>query len=339
MNKVTVLCPTYNHEKYIERALQGFVMQKTNFPFECIIADDASTDGTAEIIKIYTQQYPDLIKPVFREKNLGSALNFQAMIQNITTDYVAICEGDDFWTDENKLQIQFDFLEKHQDYAFCFHPVTVIYEDENTPSEINPSPDRRSIFYHPKINPYANPDLTQADIIEGLSIPCCSVMYRWRFKNGHDLDLFPTDVSPRDVLNNLLHAETGKIYFINKNMGCYYRPKESYWTKKAQLMAHFEEQMNFFQFLKKRYEKKYIKIFQAQEENLYKEAFSFFQDQKDIEKLSELLKYDDKQFFKNVEINAIQKLRKDIKKLKIIFILFSILFFVCHLIDLIKDIL
>ncbi len=108
--KVSVLCITYNHKPYIEDALKGFLIQKTNFPFEIIIHDDASTDGTSDIIRDYAYRYPKLIKTIIQKENLYS----QGISRNkyvnplLTADYIALCEGDDFWIDEKKLQTQCD---------------------------------------------------------------------------------------------------------------------------------------------------------------------------------------------------------------------------------------
>ena len=126
---VSVVSITYNQEKFIREALEGMVLQKTNFDFEIIVADDASTDATAAIIQEYADAYPGLIKPVLRKKNLGAIANSLSSLRLARGKYLALCEGDDYWTDENKLQKQVDFLEAHQDYALCFHPVRVFFDD------------------------------------------------------------------------------------------------------------------------------------------------------------------------------------------------------------------
>lgn len=119
---VTIRCLTYNHEPYIRQCLEGFVMQKTNFRFEAIVHDDASTDGTAAIIREYAEKYPDIIKPIFQTENQYS--KHDGTIRRILNEhthgkYVAMCEGDDYWTDPLKLQKQVDFLESNRDYVFC----------------------------------------------------------------------------------------------------------------------------------------------------------------------------------------------------------------------------
>lgn len=121
---VTVRCVTYNHEAYIRRCLDGFVMQKTGFRFEAIVHDDASTDGTAAIIREYARKYPEIIKPIYETENQYSKHDGslrRIMDANTHGKYVAFCEGDDYWTDPYKLQKQVDFLETHPEFVMCSH--------------------------------------------------------------------------------------------------------------------------------------------------------------------------------------------------------------------------
>lgn len=120
--EVSVVCNAYNHEKYIRSALEGFVMQKTSFPFEVLVHDDASTDHTAEIIREYEIKYPDIIKPIYStenqySKNDGSLSRIQ--YGRVQGKYIALCEGDDYWMDPLKLQKQYDLLEKHPEIDMC----------------------------------------------------------------------------------------------------------------------------------------------------------------------------------------------------------------------------
>lgn len=121
---VSICCITYNHESYIKNALDGFVMQKTNFPFEIVISDDCSKDETRKVIEEYKIKYPNLIRDVSPQKNLGVSKNFSYVQQCAHGKYIAICEGDDYWTDQYKLQKQVDFMEKHPDYSVCWHRCT-----------------------------------------------------------------------------------------------------------------------------------------------------------------------------------------------------------------------
>lgn len=123
---VAIRCITYNHESYIRDALEGFIMQQTDFPFVAIVHDDASTDKTADIIREYAEKYPDIIKPIYETENQyskqGNPLGkiMQDAIEQSGAKYVAMCEGDDYWIDPHKLQKQVDFLESHPEYGMCY---------------------------------------------------------------------------------------------------------------------------------------------------------------------------------------------------------------------------
>lgn len=120
---VSICCTTYNHENYISAALEGFISQVTDFRFEVIVHDDASTDNTASIIRKFHNKYPNLIKPVFQEKNQWSEgiRVFQTYIYpKVKGKYIAMCEGDDYWIDPKKLQKQVDYMESHPKCTFCF---------------------------------------------------------------------------------------------------------------------------------------------------------------------------------------------------------------------------
>lgn len=122
---VSVICLAYNHKEYIKKALDGFIMQKTDFRFEVIIHDDASEDGTADIIKEYAEKYPDIIVPILQTENQyskgGKGILATFVYPRIRGKYTAFCEGDDYWIDEYKLQKQIDFLEAHNEYSVCVH--------------------------------------------------------------------------------------------------------------------------------------------------------------------------------------------------------------------------
>ena len=142
---VTIRCLTYNHEPYIRQCLDGFVMQKTNFRFEAIVHDDASTDGTAAIIREYAEKYPDIIRPIYETENQYSKHDGsirKIMDAHTRGKYIAVCEGDDYWIDPLKLQKQVDFMEKHPEYTlshtafkFYYQNNSVFKEFENKKTE------------------------------------------------------------------------------------------------------------------------------------------------------------------------------------------------------------
>lgn len=136
---VTIRCLVYNHEPYLRQCLDGFVMQKANFRFEAIVHDDASTDGSAAIIREYAEKYPDIIKPILETENQYSKKDGSlTRIMNAHTHgkYVALCEGDDYWTDPLKLQKQVDFLEANPEYTMCFARALEHYEDGSREDEL-----------------------------------------------------------------------------------------------------------------------------------------------------------------------------------------------------------
>lgn len=164
--KVVIKCMTYNQEKYIEDALKGFVRQKTNFPFCAIVVDDCSTDGNASIIKDYERRYPDIIKGIYLPKNMYGNPEKQNYIKpwEERTQYIAYCEGDDFWIDDNKLQRQVEFLDSHPEYTMYLHNALVRYQDSEKPDRIQ--------------SDFESGDFTTAKLFEKWQLPLASVVYR-----------------------------------------------------------------------------------------------------------------------------------------------------------------
>ena len=126
---VSIICVTYNHEKYLKYALDGVLMQKTNFPFEVIIAEDCSTDNSRKIINSYCQKYPGFFKVIYRSNNVGSKQNVSEADQMSTGKYIIHLETDDFWTDPYKLQKQADWLENHPDDIAVTHLCNMVDKD------------------------------------------------------------------------------------------------------------------------------------------------------------------------------------------------------------------
>lgn len=244
MYKLTVVTTTYNHEKFIRDAIEGIVKQKTNFAFKLIISDDLSTDDTRKIIKEYATKYPNIVIPIFNKKNLGSMENFIQTLSLADTEYVALCDGDDFWTDENKLQKQVDFLDKNPDFSICFHKIKIFYEDGSQKDSIHPTNIKTITKFE--------------DLLKDCYIPANSVVYRWNFKKGNLSKIFPRDIVPGDYFVHLLHASVGKINFIDETMSSYRRHDQGMWwlTSKPELQDEFNmkygmKYLNFFIFIEK----------------------------------------------------------------------------------------
>lgn len=125
---LSICCITYNHKDYIENALKSFLNQKVRFDYEIIVHDDASTDGTTQLLIKYQKKYPNIVKPIYQTVNQyskGTNIFINHILPNIKGKYVAFCEGDDFWCDKLKLEKQVDFLDQHPDYSACVHNTSI----------------------------------------------------------------------------------------------------------------------------------------------------------------------------------------------------------------------
>jgi len=207
---VSIICNTYNHENYIADAIESFLMQKTNFKYEIMIHDDASTDKTAEIVKKYEAKYPDIIKPIYQKENQYSK-GIKVDILNggrAVGKYHALCEGDDYWTDPYKLQKQADFLEANSDYSLCVHAATVIDAiAKRKISNMRPS--------------NANRDFSTEDIIYGGGgIFATNSMFYRRIKTEIIPDFF-NKASVGDYPLIIYLSLIGKIYYIDEFMSVY----------------------------------------------------------------------------------------------------------------------
>ncbi len=128
MPKLSVCFITYNHANFVRQALDSVLMQQCSYDMEIVVSDDCSTDGTAEIVKEYAAKHSDKIRLNVLEKNVGMTLNWVSSMNACTGEYIALLEGDDYWTDENKLQRQVEFLDKHPELSFAAHDVAPVFE-------------------------------------------------------------------------------------------------------------------------------------------------------------------------------------------------------------------
>ncbi|MGB9152475.1 MAG: glycosyltransferase [Alphaproteobacteria bacterium] len=209
--RLSICVATYNHEKYIAEALESFLQQKTNFSFQIIIGDDASTDSTPQILREYATKYPDIIKPILREKNISPIKNSLDIYSRAKTEFVAICDGDDFWTNKNKLQRQVDYLDVHPECAITYHKTCIRYADGSHDDIEYPSPTKR----------FDKTILTLEDLAVRNPMHTSSLVYRWRFQSEDIRKFMPDDICPGDYFLALLHAETGNIAFIDSVMSVY----------------------------------------------------------------------------------------------------------------------
>ncbi len=206
---ISIAMITYNQCKYLEKALESVVAQNTEYPFEIVIGDDFSTDGTKEIIKNFVSQHPNLIKPVYQIENIGANANFVSVLNNCNGKYIAILEGDDYWTDPNKLQKQVDYLEVNPDCVICHHNVEVLDEETNEKEKYN----HFNKNYKYSIN----------ELLRENTIATCSVVFRNGITSEFPKWYFDSPIG--DYPLNVMLAQNGNIGYLNDIMSVYRKHK------------------------------------------------------------------------------------------------------------------
>lgn len=255
MNLLVSICiPTYQHGSFIAQTLAGCISQQTNFQYEIVIGDDGSTDEAPRIIADYSVQFPNIIRSYLHKKNLGPSSpielggknNVIFLFSQCRGKYIALCEGDDYWTDPLKLQKQVDFLETNPEVALTHHQVEVYYENGSPSHQFNP-PDQR----------------TETTIIDLLSdtwyVATCSSVFRNVYQDGLPSWFFNTGSGDLGIF--LIAAHHGKIQYFNQSMGVYRRHRGG--------LSNFQHQYNRF-FLENR-----LKLYQEVNEfygGIYAEA-------------------------------------------------------------------
>lgn len=203
---LSVIMITYGHEKFIAKAIEGVLMQEVNFDIELIIADDCSPDNTQKVVEGILKHHPKshLVKYTKHSSNKGMQPNFVWASKRCEGTYIALCEGDDYWTDPLKLQKQVDFLQQNSDYSICFHSVKIQYENNLKPFLLD-------------INRDTEETTNLSDLLKGNYIHTPSVV----FKNHKDLpDWFET-AYPGDWPLHIISATYGKTKFLKADMAVY----------------------------------------------------------------------------------------------------------------------
>jgi glycosyltransferase involved in cell wall biosynthesis len=213
---VSIVMLAYNHEKFIAQAIEGVLMQQTNFDFELVIGEDFSPDKTRQICLDYEAKYPEKVRVLKREKNLGGGgqPNFIDCYKNTKdSKFIALCEGDDYWTSPHKLQKQVDFLEKNADFVICFHNTEIVQPPD-------PRWGNRGNY---QLNDDLEKDIFMLDDLIGEDeiwfMATASVMYR-RSAIG-DLPGWFVNTKSGDIPLHILAARNGKIKYINEMMAAY----------------------------------------------------------------------------------------------------------------------
>ena len=234
--KLSICCITYNHEKFIAAALNSFLMQNLSFDYEIIISDDHSKDNTSQILSDYKTKYPDKIKLLLNEQNIGMMPNFIKALNNCRGEYIAICDGDDYWTDNSKLQKQVDFLDAHKDHVVSSHSTIVLNKN-------------KKYLYPPNV-PFAKKKLHNTfllpDYIQNFFCHSSSIVFRRSM-----LKPFPDwykNVFSGDGFLMLLLALEGKIHYLNEPMSIYLYNNSSIsnYVSLIEINKNFEKHLKLF---------------------------------------------------------------------------------------------
>jgi glycosyltransferase involved in cell wall biosynthesis len=207
---------TYNHEKHIAQAIEGVLMQRTNFRYRLIIGEDCSTDRTREIVVGYAERNPDKIEAVLHPKNVGAHANSKVLFGKCTAKYIALCDGDDYWTDPGKLQTQVDFLESNSDFASCYHNVLEDHEQDPSKSSLFCPPDQPAVC------------LTTDLLSKGNVIPTCSNVYRRKLVPM--MPVWVQKLGMGDWPLNIMLSQLGQIKYFNRVMGVYRVHSSGMWS-------------------------------------------------------------------------------------------------------------
>lgn len=213
--KLSVLIITYNHEKFIAQALDSVLMQAVNFDYEIVIGEDCSTDGTRDILLSYRDEYPEKIRLLLPVKNLGMHRNFVETYRACQGEYIALLDGDDYWSSKHKLQKQVDLLDANPGCSICFHPVAIADGEEPCASSLTPAG-------------FTRPFSTLSDLVQENFIPTCSAVAR-----GGVVQEFPPwffTLRQGDWPFHVMNAEHGDICFLNETMAVYRVHQGGVWS-------------------------------------------------------------------------------------------------------------
>lgn len=252
---VSICMITYNHEKYIAQAIESILMQKTNFGIELVIGNDASTDSTHKICLKYKNQYPDIIKLFSPEKNIGMMPNLINTFANSTGKYIAMCEGDDYWSDIYKLQKQVDYLEQNPSFVGCYHNTEERYEGDYS----------KASYLYSTLK--SSKQITFNDLTEMNYIPTCSSVFK--NLNVDELPNWYLNQKLGDWTLHLINSLKGNYGYIPQVMAVHRIHGESTWA--------LQDQKRNEAYVTKTYEDMIeSKFFNTQQTNILKKMKSKF---------------------------------------------------------------
>jgi glycosyltransferase involved in cell wall biosynthesis len=201
---ISVAISTYNHESYLTQAIESVLGQKTVYPYDVLVLDDCSTDGTTGIVNAYTERYPGRIRAIVHPVNEGSIPSFIELLSRVTGDYIATLEGDDYWISDDKLQLQIDFLEAYPQFVLCGHNCIIRNEWTGTESIKMRSDDDLT--------------LTTRHLID-FDIPTASMVFR-----NHLIDRWPPSLLAAGFEDRplaIMLSQRGQVRYLRRPMSVY----------------------------------------------------------------------------------------------------------------------
>lgn len=226
--KVSVVSTTHNQEAYVRQTFDSFIAQRTEFPIEIVVADDASTDATPRIIEEYAERHPDRFRPILRPKNLGLNANLTGALSAARGEYIALCEGDDYWLDPLKLSKQVAYLDRNPKATLCFHPVQIQWtrKQGHELKLVHTLYQKIEETFFPKFPPpFLAGDVSVEGLLSQNFIQTNSVMYR-RLPRYDDI---PANVMPLDWYLHVRHAVHGDVAMLPETMAVYRRHPHGMW--------------------------------------------------------------------------------------------------------------
>ena len=266
---LSVVMIAYDTERYIRQALDSVLMQRVDFDYEIVIGEDRSTDGTRDIVREYAARYPDRVRPILRDVNLGMNRNFMETLLAARGRFIALLDANDYWTSPDKLQKQMDFLASHPECSICFHNTLVVYEHGDRPTH----PFHMARPEHPISRPVPAPVTTLADLVIGNYLQTGSVMFRAGLYG--ELPDWYLDMPTFDWPLHVLNAEHGDIGFIDEILGAYRVHSAGFWSMRMsryESLAEVEGMIRAHELIDRHTGRRYHEAIRAPLLDLYRHA-------------------------------------------------------------------
>lgn len=307
MPDISICCTCYNHEHYIEKALEGMLSQKGAFTFEILVHDDASSDTSPQIIASYARHYPHIIKPILQSENQyskGLPINETFNFSRAQGKYIALCEGDDYWTDENKLAKQFRYMEENLDCHFCFTNALVIDQKDGSTRRFLP-------YYSNEADIFAKPgkDFNFGEMLDLSFLPTASFFFRYADYEAH-ADFLKQPFPYGDLRFKLHFTSLGYAHCIDEET-CVYRlnvPNSALalWSKenRPKAYARYLSAIAFLEEMNRRTEGKYSKAIERHKANYSSYALDYLYNPKQLKENGLQKSLAQKPFLKRLQILA-----------------------------------